>query len=301
MEEKKKSKSLLPVVILLTILVLGLVGYICYDKGLILSKTEQKESKVEEVKKTETWKDIELDDSRFYSLYTTLKGFTYDRSRGAGYKDFNSMELAYLAFGTAEVSKDDFTIISVDNYNGVTKASFDANIVMKEIKEIFNEDSIEIDYNSIKELYFLGISRDYGLKFSDNYVSGCGFAVDSYDKSSNKLVVNFNTSGCGGTSGPSAKINERKIISAKEKDDTIIVKEKAIYYQMNGYDNNIVYNIYGDNTKDDYLGDVKTTEEEVSNVIISVDSYIDKASTITHTYKLNPKTNKYYFVSSTIN
>ena len=93
---------------------------------------------------------------------------------------------------------------------------------------------------------------------------------------------------------------KRKIVSAKEKDDTIIVLEKAKYYEINSSDDSTVYNIYGDNTKKDYLGEVKTTKNQVSNVTISVDSYLDKASTITYTYKLNPETNKYYFVSSVI-
>ena len=297
---KKKNKVLLVFVILLSILVLGLIGYICYDKGLILSKSEKKEeNKIEEVKETDDWKDISLDDSRFYSIYTTLKGFTYDRSRGAGYKDFNSIELASLAFGTADVNEDDFTIISTNEQTGVIKASFDASIVMKEINEIFNK-NIMINYNSIKDLNFYVIRSDYGLIPSENFVTGCGGAIDSYDETSNKLTIDF-IEGCGGTSGPSAKITERKIVSAKEKKDTIIVEEKAIYYDVyTSNANEIGYTIYSDNTKNDYLDSITSTEEEVSNITISVDSYMDKASTITHVYKLNPKNNKYYFVQSTI-
>ena len=304
MEEKKKNKGLMPIVIALVILILGLIGYIYYDdKVTILSSSEEKESKTEkEVTEGGNWKDIALDDSKFYSLYTTLKGFTYDRSRGAGYKDFNRIELAALAYGTAEVSKDDFTIISTNTEDGSTKASFNPNVVTKNVKEIFNNDDISIDYNRIKSIDFYNISAQYELTNSniDKYISSCGFNIDSYDETTNKLTVDF-YQGCGGTTGPSAKITERKIISAKEKDDTIVVVEKAIYYEMTSYDNNVRYNIYGDNTKQDFLGDVSSSQDQISNVAINVDSYLDKASTITHTYKLNADNNKYYFVSSVIN
>ena len=173
-------------------------------------------------------------------------------------------------------------------------------LIKDQIKEIFNKD-VTIDYNRIKEINFYSISTNYGLKVSDNYVNGCGFTIDSYDKTSNKLTVDF-IDGCGGTSGPSAIITPRKIISAKEKDDTIIVKEKAIYYDVNYYDdgNKVNYIIYGDNSKESYLADVNSTTDDIGNVTISVDSYLDQASIITHVYKLNPKTNKYYFVQSTI-
>lgn len=306
MEKKSKNNVLVIVISLLLIVIVGLVGYICYDKEIIFSKgknEEVKETNVEKENVKGDWKDISLNDSRFYSLYENLKGFTYDRSRGAGYEDFNRIELASLAYGTAQVNKDDFTVISTDEKTGGIKATFNPDIVKDQIKEIFNKD-VTIDYDRIKEINFYSISTNYGLKVSDNYVKGCGFTIDSYDKTSNKLTVDF-IDGCGGTSGPSAVITPRKIISAKEKDDTIVVKEKAIYYDVNYYDDAnhvsmVTYNIYGDSTKNNYLADVNSTTDDIGNVTISVDSYLDQASIITHVYKLNPKTNKYYFVQSTI-
>ena len=108
MEKKSKNNVLVIVISLLLIVIVGLVGYICYDREIIFSKgksEEVKETNVEKENVKGDWKDISLNDSRFYSLYENLKGFTYDRSRGAGYEDFNRTELASLAYGTAQVNK----------------------------------------------------------------------------------------------------------------------------------------------------------------------------------------------------
>ena len=47
-QEKKKGKGPVITIILLVIMILGLVCYICYDKGMIFSKKAEKETKTDE-------------------------------------------------------------------------------------------------------------------------------------------------------------------------------------------------------------------------------------------------------------
>ena len=128
----------------------------------------------------------------------------------------------------------------------------------------------------------------------------CGFHIDSYDKNTNKFEIKI-VNGCGGTTGPSAKTIERKIISAKTNGDTIEVVEKAIYIDAPAvYDDNFNYIVYTDPTKIKYIEYLNFNKNEVVNKEINVNTYINEASTITHTFKLNKETNKYYFEKSII-
>lgn len=56
---KKKNTGLIITLIILILIILGLVGYICYDKGLIFQKVETKEEK-KETKKKEEVKEEEI-------------------------------------------------------------------------------------------------------------------------------------------------------------------------------------------------------------------------------------------------
>ena len=73
MEEKRKGKGLVVLVILLVVVILGLVGYICYDKGIILSKKSQVENKNEKVVNTEKEEELDINSRLVQSLYNKVK------------------------------------------------------------------------------------------------------------------------------------------------------------------------------------------------------------------------------------
>ena len=73
MEEKRKGKGLVILVILLVVVILGLVGYICYDKGLILSKKSQVENKNEKAVNTEKEEELDINSRLVQSLYNKVK------------------------------------------------------------------------------------------------------------------------------------------------------------------------------------------------------------------------------------
>lgn len=71
MEEKKKGKGLICLVIILILMVLGLGGYILYDKGIILKEKEEPKVEKKEVKK-ETKEELDIDSRLVQHLYSMV-------------------------------------------------------------------------------------------------------------------------------------------------------------------------------------------------------------------------------------
>lgn len=299
----KKNKGTIIIIVLLSIIILGLTTYICIDKGVIFKNNQKEltEEKTESEESTEKWENIALDDSRFIDLYNILKKYTYESSRGAGADDFNNQELSMLAFATADYSNVTFTETSKDQ-NGNITGTLDFSKSDISLKNIFGKKT-EIDFSKTKEYNGWTANSVYNLPRNNSLEKlniTCGFHIDSYDKNTNKFEIKI-VNGCGGTTGPSAKTIERKIISAKTNGDTIEVVEKAIYIDAPAvYDNNFNYIVYTDPTKIKYIEYLNFNKNEVVNKEINVNTYINEASTITHTFKLNKETNKYYFEKSII-
>ena len=288
--KKKGNGGLIVVIIILLLVIGGLGGFIFANKDNLFSKKDDKEEKEEKkTKKEEKEEEIAIDDSRFITIYNKLKGYTYNQNRENGYKSFTDAELGNI--GGTDLVKDDFTILDETTEWGDHFYTFKSDSIIKYLKNYFASD---VTFNA--EALNNGQTALIVDKVSDN---GSGMSIVSYDSSTKTYKVRFG--GIGWTSGPQAEVTPRKITKAVLKEDTITVTEKAIYYEdVNVNDSKIIYNIYSDPSKKILIESKEYTIDEVSNQKISVDSYLDKASTITSTYKLNKDTNKYYFVNSVI-
>ena len=282
--KKKNNKGLVIVIILFIIIVLGLTSYICYDKGIIFNNNIEEEKK--QVDKTEEAKieEISINDERFIKIYESLKEYTYDENRINGDKDFNYDELGEI--GVSTLTANDF--IKTDELNEWQEPyyTFSSNTLLNNLKDLFGED-ISFSFDSI-------IGRVY-----DNTAinpDGKCISIENYNSENNNYQIKFSLCSDSDTNVPI--IIPRKIISAKKNDDTILVEEKAIYY----YEEWGRYNIYKDKDLTELIDskNFDTNNENIKNETISVSDYLDEASTITHTFKLNKDTNKYYFVSSVI-
>lgn len=293
--EKKKGNGLVAVVIVLLVLaLLGAVGYIAYDKGWILSDKKETKERNEtttnnnSTNKNEKSKDIALDDSRFMTIYEKLRGYTYSMNRENGYKSFQDKELATIALSESE--KEDYTKLDEKNIEyGSNYYTFAGTVLDKYLTKYFGQ-SVTIDKNRIK---LLRVSTHINFD-----MQGSAIIIDNYDEKTDTIRVTIAPD--GGTSGPMPKIIARKIVSAKQKDNDIIIEEKAIYYTERGDSNKEWFNIYEDPFHSQYIGSKEFEINNIENGEINVDEYIDRASTITHTFRLDKDTNKYYFVSSSI-
>lgn len=287
--KKKKSVGVIVLIIALILIIIGMGFYIAYDKGFVFADEkviEKDENKAGENKNEDiVEKDISLDDSRFLGIYTKLSKYTYKQNKENGYNSFTDTELGIIA--ATELQESDFTKTAEVDQWGIPYYTFKGDVLVKYLQKYF-ENSVTLNKTSL-----VNLSVIINVNFD-----GSGMMIESYDSNSDEFKVRF--SGVGGTTGPVPTIIERKIISAKEKSDIITIQEKAIYYTSSSYNGTACYSIYADPSMLKLLESKTYDESTVSNETLSVDSYIDNASTITQTYKLDEKTGNYYFVSSVI-
>ena len=297
-QEEKKSGASAAAIIILVVIIIGFMVYIAYDKGYIFkskqtkekstpvetNKKENKENKTVESTSGEA-KEIDLDDSRFIGIYKKLQKYTYSMNRENGYKSFSDKDLATIAIKSFKEA--DFEKTS-EKDNGSTYYKFKGDTIIKHLKNYFKSD-VTINKEKLNDLF---------VATNVNF-DGSGMQIKSYDKDKDEYRVTFG--GIGGTSGPSPKITARKIISAtKQEDGSIKVVEKAIYYTSTTFNDDMYFNIYSDPSNNYSIDGKHFKVSNVTNEKIDVNDYSDKASTITHIFKLDKETGDYYFASSVI-
>ncbi len=289
---------------ILIALVIGLSCYIGYDK-VILEKEAKTVENTNDMEKEipqpdSTWKDIDINDDRIKGIYNAIKDFSYKASRGAGINDFTNYELLSLGVVNGDFKKEDLTNEKKDPSSGIISATLKLDGVYNGLEKVFNQTK-KLNFSTIDGFYS---SPKVNTSLSNNsyskIMSPCGFTFNQYNKESNSIDISI-VGVCDSVTGPAPEMEETKIVSVQEKNDIIILKEKAIYISpLGGTDTEAYYQVYYDPLKTRYLDAMNFNLDTISNEKISVEKYLDKATTITYTFKKNNDTNKYYFVSSTI-
>ncbi|MBQ8131904.1 MAG: hypothetical protein IJ193_05380, partial [Bacilli bacterium] len=128
------------------------------------------------------------------------------------------------------------------------------------------------------------------------YPEGSKMIITDYNSESESYEVRFT----GNKKTVDKFIENRKITSAKLKDNTITVVEKIVYYEKQEVDGKIYVQIYGDREKTNYLDEKVIKVKDSNKKKISVKDYYEQATTITHTFAYDEAGNDYYFVSSKI-
>lgn len=287
---KKSSKGYIIALITAVIVILGLVGYIFYEKGFLFSHTDNREinmtNKREKNKEIDDTEELEKNDSRFINLYNDLKDYSYGATRKDS-TDYSSIEYAFLV--GKNIKEADITKTS-ETWEYGTYYVIEGSKIENILREYFGS-SFTFDRNKI-------VSTSTSVDFDPNG-EGSGMTFVSYDSANDNYKLTF--AGIGGTSGPSATIMNQEIVAASRKNEEITVISKAIYINTQNDANSIKYDIYSDKDQTNLIESFTYSYEEVSSKSISVENYLEKASTITYQFKLDQNTNKYYFVSSRIN
>ena len=84
------------------------------------------------------------------------------------------------------------------------------------------------------------------------------------------------------------------------ENNEIVVKEKAIYWGIPSEQEMITFDVYSDVNKKNKIDSKEYTEDNIANEIVTVEDYLDEASTITTKFAYDQDTNSYYFKSSVI-
>ncbi len=288
-ERKKEPKKGILVTVLMVLLLAAFAGLgyaIGATKMAEPPKNNEKNQQEEVVEK-----EISLEDERFFNIYNQIYPYISIRSIVNGYKDFRTYELGVI--GLKGVNPSDIIETSETTQWGDHYYTINADIFLNNLKDCFGSE-VKVDLNAFAE-------EHVSVQKTGVVANSSGMIVDFYDENSNLFKVRF--SGIGGMSGPDAQKITRKIVKANIKGDTITVEEKIIYVDGGGIStpDPIVIKIYGDPDRSRLLDTKEYTKDTIASQVITVDDYIDQATTITHIYKLDKETGKFYFASSTLN
>ena len=257
-EEKKKNKLVGPFIIVL-LLLLGAIGFILYDKGIILKpkeepKTEKKEVKKE--KKEESKEVLDVTDNIIQDLdkkYQTARGcFSHTSIYAGEKKDVN----------------DSFT--NKEAFNLVTNYMAESE---KYKADIINKDSISGDKikEVIKELFGSNYKYEHASDLSD-----CGGL--EYDKATDT----YKSSGAGGCGGTCVYSTYFKVVKAFKTDNKLEVYKRVLFF-----------NSEKDNHEADYYSDYKFTNKVITvnldknpNFENELEGVLSKGSLYKTVYKL---------------
>lgn len=253
---KKKGNGTIIVIILLIITILGLVFYICYDKGILFNNKKETTSGTDE---KENNNQIKIED----------ENVTFSNSELEKYVNYISPTPSALLFDTDTVNSKSLSASDKIKYIGTlvfskhTSSSdyqysiISENDVKNAVEEVYGPNSYE------KTTFNIGCG-DYTLDENDkNYYSksGCGSAIST--RVSN-VIIDYK-----------ATKSKLEITTAYAFFD---ITTKKIYKD---YNRSISLDDYTDNSTDSYLKNY-------------VESNKDKLSTIVYTFESSDGKN-YYF------
>lgn len=280
--EKKKSKGLIAVIIILFICIIGLVFYILVDKDII--KLNDTIVGNEQVEKSNTNDDTEKE-----------KGVSIDTINENIINLFNNAH--YLSIGidthiyrdggykVSEMSEEEkFTLLAKQWYNETTTHADYMRQISDQITELSEE-----TLKSIYEITFGPNTYQRPTQISD----GTNCLTLTYDESYQGFIIR-NVSGCGGTSAFSV---HEKIIRATKYSDRIEIVSATVY--LDGMSNQM----YKDYNKTTSLGglliDGNTTnyaEERENTYNKYIEDNKDNLEQYTYTYTLNK--DGFYYLNS---
>lgn len=229
----KKGKGLIIVIILLVLIILGLVGYICYDKGIIL-----KPKQVATTNKVNNKEELDINSG----LVTNL--FNIFRLDNLGYKGVYEDTINNSNLAKLRIAYENIAIKDLNRYFPCSDLEFlnetaycgEMNNEMSEAyknqdmqkfeeaeKENFSESiSADIMEAKIRELF----GSDYQIKhesFGTLYCStepSCDYM--KYDQKNNAYVHFYGECGCAGGA------EKEKLISAYKKDNQLVINAEII-------------------------------------------------------------------------
>lgn len=250
MEIYNKKPYVITIVILI-ILILGLGGYIAYDK-LIVEK--------EEAKVITVVNDVKINLNAFYQVSETLEkldtAFNNNNSNFYGYiyknkklsiKNFDSNALLYASIASELVPSNVNQSIPGNKIKGNYETMFGKNTKYNPITVIMN-DTIKINYDKVNDIYTYNIPTN-----QNNYKSG-------YITTNTKTVL---------------------------EEDKIIITRKVFYVEYNGNGTDATKaDIYTNSNKDYKLGSVSIKKGQ-ANTYEVISKYGYRLNTYEYTFIKN--------------
>ena len=298
MEENKKGKGKNVLIVFLVIIVLGLAGYISYDKYFY--KYFEKENVKVEKKETKKSKltDLDIDSKEVKDLHEKLVDEVNFHDSGSVYNSFKtdvnnlpieallSLVISDIKFG----SETDNVPCSEILENGAWEKSAWKNDTCS------GESSwarVNISTENIKKgvINIIGREQEKNYKYESFSLNGDGALVCAYY---NNNYSCYDAQG-GGTE---PDFGESKIIKAtKDQDDNIYIYDKYLMFKTDENSNELVYHVYNTFDKKKELNQCKDID---GNNDCNYENYIkiygnDDINTFKHTFKKDIDGNYYWY------
>lgn len=255
--EKKNNKGIAVTLVIAIFIILGLGGYIVYDKVLSTEKeSKQEENKKEEVNEEKKYEEIATDNELIKKLMCRVNLTSLTSGDFAGYF----------------YSKD--RIINTDIDNDI-KMFLAFHNIGKRIGDTISQTQMK---DSIKNIF--GLDDNY--KDVKEGVGGCPWGKFDENTKSYKVME------CTGLGGSLIPYYETTIVKALKYEDKIEIFEKVIYIRYTDNDEKVSKNIYAADKKTIIDENIDGDNYNINNYLNELDSY---------KYTFNLEDGKYYFYS----
>lgn len=282
------------IISILLIAVICLAGFIFYEQ--MNKPEEKKESNVVEkddkpIKKEETI-ELSVNDAIVKELYGYVgKDYIFTSSNKNNAQDFNDMEKEILALQL---------LTSNDFINTNTKKTYYDNGYSEE-GNLYTLPKSKMD-NAMKKIF--GDSVTYtpttveDCEFGTIIKFGTSTSSLAFNSATNNFEVILNVGGCGGTSN---ELSVKKLMTAKQTGDEIVLEEKFVFASNITENGKNYIQIFSDLNKSNLIGSVEFdfTNGNINNM--SFDQYLTKGLTVTYSFKKNNNNGNYNFDNSKIN
>lgn len=282
MEEKKKNTGSIIFIILLIIVILGLVGYICYDKGVFNKKevTREKTSNVEKISFKEAGELINQYNINYISIKDYKKSghyFEYLVSTLDSKEEYSCDQLKKK--DNKKWFEDENIIQSEDGYVCFTK----------EKHPVYSYDDINKKY---KEVYNKELKKE---SFSLNDLGRCNLDTYYYIKDVDGFIKINIVGGC--ITGPYDPIDINVISDAKIENNILTITAYVEHFErddlsvtQNGFkinDEKVECELYNENNQEaaDFQMNVQYNTEIIRDKILA--EYLDKIDKYNITFKVD--------------
>ena len=270
--EKKTNKGLICLVVVLLIALLGTVGYILVDKGVIKLK---KEKSVIEKNKNEGL-SLEIDNAGIVDLYNKVNVYYGNQIymiNNSANKKIVSNKMSYedkMILLNHQLIREIRTSVVAD---GETRESISEVRLKSLYEDMYGTGTYEHKDEIYIDLVFAGASMITNGYESSSNVNSFEFKYDASTKEYNGII-----GGVGGTSGPDI---EEGIESAKKYDNSIEIITYAGFLESTSEGKYAIYASIEDRNKKS--SEVATIEG--TNLSEEVKKYSDKLSHYRYTFK----------------
>lgn len=217
--KKEKSSGKTVAIVILILIILGLGGYICYDKGLLIQgKTISSEKESKENKNSEDCEKIEVLETNDEKVLDTINTISRGLGEYCGIWDY---------FTDKKVTVNDISNEKVANI--VLASLYDNKIIESREGTTFTKDQ----FDSVVKKYF---GKDYKYTHK-SLTTTCPF----YTYNEATATYTEGESGCGGTCGEKS---QKRIVKVQKQGKTIEVYIRVLFSNLGDLDDVKYYKDY---------------------------------------------------------